>query len=191
MVKKMESISNDIKKNKKYPTYNFFLYIIAIALSILILAAILCPLASQVIADYVIFSTKNLTNKETKFLQDLIQNHKIYTGNFIFERIISFYEVLITYLVGLLAVGGILGYFYVKKSYTSEIREEVFCSLTSNIFSDSTARQLEKIFSKEKEEGGELNRISNDIDSLTQRIDFLEKAINNKTDTIDFKNEGK
>lgn len=187
----MESISNDIKETKKYPIYNFFLYIIAIALSILILAAILCPLASQVIADHVIFSTKNLTNEETKFLQDLIQNHKIYTGNFIFERIISFYEILITYLVGLLAVGGILGYFYVKKSYTSEIREEVFCSLTSNIFSDSTARQLEKIFSKEKEEGGELNKISNDIDSLTQRIDFLEKAINNKTDTIDFKNEEK
>lgn len=184
----MKNIFNDIKGREKH-LYIFFLYIIAVALFVLVLAAILYPLMSKVITDHAIFSAEKLTCEETIFLHDLIKNHKIYTGNFIFERTISFYEMLITYLVGLLAVGGIFGYFYIRKSYTSEIREEVYCSLTSNIFSDSTARQLEKIFSKEKEEGGELNKIFSDMYSLNQRVDFLEKAINYKNENIGFKNE--
>lgn len=156
------------------------MYIIGLLTVVLLFIAYLCPFATTVLAERTIFTINELSNKEFNDLAILVKNKKVFTGDFVLERIISFYELLITYLLGLFAVGGFLGYVYIKKSYKADIKDEVFVMMTSDFFGKLTNEEIKKIFSEEKKAGGELYKISNDIENLISRMEFIENVINNE-----------
>ncbi len=173
-----------MKKDDKSTNFHQFLKtilcIIGLLTVVLLFIAYLCPFATTVLAERTIFTINELSNKEFNDLAILVKNKKVFTGDFVLERIISFYELLITYLLGLFAVGGFLGYVYIKKSYKADIKDEVFVMMTSDFFGKLTNEEIKKIFSEEKKAGGELYKISNDIENLISRMEFIENVINNE-----------
>ena len=156
------------------------LYFIALLIILLLVIAYICPFTTEILAERTIFTIDKLSQKELNDLTNLEKNKKVFTGDFVLERIISFYEMLITYLLGLFAIGGFLGYIYIKKSYKADIKDEVFVMVTSEVFEKLTHQEINKIFSEEKKEGGEVYKICNDIENILLRVEFLESAINNE-----------
>lgn len=160
---------------------------VAIILIVLIVAvSFICPFATEILAERTIFVQKDLTEKELNSLISLVGAKKIYTIDFVMERIVSFYQLLITYLLGLFAFTGFLGYFYVKKSIKADIQEELLNAVHSRMFSELINLEVQKVFSKEKD-GGELYKISGYIENLVSRVEFIENFINNEDITIKVK----
>ena len=153
--------------------------------------AYICPFASEILADRTIFIRDELTEKELMSLTTMVSAKKIYPLDFVIERIVSFYELLITYILGLFVVTGLLGYLYIRKSNKADIQDEVYTVVHSRMFSDLTGIEVKRIFSEEKKEGGELYKISGDIENLVSRIEFLEADINNKDIVIKVRNNSK
>ena len=161
---------------------------VAIILIVLIVGvAYVCPFASEVLTERTIFVQKDLTEKELNSLMNLVRAKKIYTIDFVMERIVSFYELLITYLLGLFVFTGFLGYLYIKNSNKADIQDEVFNTVHSSMFSDLTDIEVKRIFSEEKKEGGELYKISGYLENLVSRVEFIEDFINNEDITIKVK----
>ena len=179
------------KNSRACDILKVFLLIISILLVTIIGIAYICPFATEVLAERTIFLQNELTEREISTLTSLIKANKIYTVDFIIERIVSFYELLIAYLLGLLAITGFLGYLYIKKSNKADIQDEVYTIVHSRTFSDLTNIEVKKIFSDEKKEGGELYKIGGDIENLISRLEFLEDYINKQDIIIKVANSDK
>lgn len=106
-------------------TLKAVLILLALLVTILIVTCALNPLMSEISTNNVIVEVQKLSSKEQQFLSNLLINNKIHTQEFMFERIISFYELLITYLIAFLGIGGILTFLYIRQSHRIDIREEI------------------------------------------------------------------
>lgn len=182
----------EINKSKKIcEILRALLLVTGVLLLLIIGISYVCPFATEILAERTIFVQNDLTEKELNSLIALVNAKKIYTIDFVIERIVSFYELLIAYLLGLFVFTGFLGYLYIKNSNKADIQEEVLNVVHSQMFSDLTSIEVKKIFSEEKKEGGELYKISGDIENLVSRIEFIEADINNKDIVIKVSDGGK
>ncbi len=191
-MQKQETSEHEIKRQEMdrckriCDTLKILLWVAIILIVLIIGVAFVCPFATEVLAERTIFVKDELFEKELKSLISLVETKKIYTIDFVMERIVSFYQLLITYLLGLFALTGFLGYFYVKKSIKADIQEELLNAVHSRMFSELINLEVQKVFSREKD-GGELYKISGYIENLVSRVEFIEDFINNEDITIKVK----
>lgn len=165
------------------------LFLLVLIVFLLVVLTIFCPFATNILADRVFFIQNDLNQKELIQLTDLIKTKKIFTGEVIFGRIVSFYETLITYLLGLFSVSGILGYIWIRKTSKTEIRDEICSQMMSSFFNEHIEMHVQKTFSKEKNSGGELYEIIDRLENVEKRMEFLENSINNTADTLQLKDK--
>ena len=192
-MQQQEPNKNEIKKQEIDKckeicnTLKILLWVAIILIVLIIGVAFICPFATEILAERTIFVQNDLSEKELKSLISLVETKKIYTIDFVMERMVSFYQLLITYLLGLFAITGFFGYLYIKNSNKADIQDEVLRTVHSQIFSDLTNIEVKKIFSEEKKTGGELYKIGEDIENLVSRVEFIEDFINNEDITIKVK----
>lgn len=157
--------------------FNFLKFlggIILVAIIMLILISYCCPLTSDILARRIVISINNLNPCEEGFIKELIQNGKLYTIDNVTVRMISFYENLITYLLGLGVLSGLIGFFYIRHFHKRDICEE----FEKDEVKKDIRKQLEEIF-ESKLSDEEINFKNSVIDELTSRIEFLENLLNN------------
>ena len=159
-------------------TLKAVLILLALLVTILIVTCALNPLMSEISTNNVIVEVQKLSSKEQQFLSNLLINNKIHTQEFMFERIISFYELLITYLIAFLGIGGILTFLYIRLSHRIDIREEISNAFISDYVKQLMSAELGKLINKEKEEG-DLKIQADAMQLINERLDFVEKAVNN------------
>lgn len=154
------------------------------------------------IQNKIIFDTNNLTNVEIKFLENLISENKIYTADIIFERLIHFYENLITVIVSITAFLGIIGYLYIKNSHQRDIYDGIYSILNSdmglNLLNDLINKNAKKYFDAEFNKSlnyGDLRDLqvttqtnSEENEGILKRLNIIETQIeklskNKKIDT--------
>lgn len=128
----------------------------------------------RILARRIVISINNLNPCEEGFIKELIQNGKLYTIDNVTVRMISFYENLITYLLGLGVLSGLIGFFYIRHSHKRDICEE----FEKDEVKKDIRKQLEEIF-ESKLSDEEINFKNSVIDELTSRIEFLENLLNN------------
>lgn len=192
-MQKQETSEHEIKRQEMdrckriCDTLKILLWVAIILIVLIIGVAFVCPFATEVLAERTIFVKDELFEKELKSLISLVETKKIYTIDFVMERMVSFYQQLITYLLGLFAITGLLGYLYIKNSNKADIQEEVLHTVHSQIFSDLTNIEVKKVFSEEKKTGGELYKMGEYIENLISRVEFIENFINNEDITIKVK----
>lgn len=192
-MQQQEPNKNEIKKQEIDKckeicnTLKILLWVAIILIVLIIGVAFICPFATEILAERAIFVQNDLSEKELKSLISLVETKKIYTIDFVMERMVSFYQLLITYLLGLFAITGFFGYLYIKNSNKADIQDEVLRTVHSQIFSDLTNIEVKKIFSEEKKTGGELYKIGEYIENLVSRVEFIEDFINNEDITIKVK----
>lgn len=192
-MQQQEPNKNEIKKQEIDKckeicnTLKILLWVAIILIVLIIGVAFICPFATEILAERTIFVQNDLSEKELKSLISLVETKKIYTIDFVMERMVSFYQLLITYLLGLFAITGFFGYLYIKNSNKADIQDEVLRTVHSQIFSDLTNIEVKKIFSEEKKTGGELYKIGEYIENLVSRVEFIEDFINNEDITIKVK----
>ncbi|MBR1680250.1 hypothetical protein IJ707_00500, partial [bacterium] len=94
-----------------------------------------------------------LTNEEVTFIHNLISTNKIHTADFVFERLIHFYENLITIIVSISAFLGIIGYLYIKNSHQRDIYDGIYSLFNSdmglNLLKDIINKDAKKYFEAE------------------------------------------
>ena len=74
---------------------------------------LLMPCWSDIIRDATIFDINELSEHDIKILNLMISQNKLYTADFVIERLISFYEMLIQFLIGAYAfIWVILAYYF-------------------------------------------------------------------------------
>lgn len=192
-MQQQEPNKNEIKKQEIDKckeicnTLKILLWVAIILIVLIIGVAFICPFATEILAERTIFVQNDLSEKELKSLISLVETKKIYTIDFVMERMVSFYQLLITYILGLFAITGFFGYLYIKNSNKADIQDEVLRTVHSQIFSDLTNIEVKKIFSEEKKTGGELYKIGEYIENLVSRVEFIEDFINNEDITIKVK----
>ena len=112
-------------ENKEYVSKRFWIRCICMILvfvaGIVFSFVLLKPFWLDIIQDKIIFTTNELTNEEITFIQNLVSTNKIHMADFVFERLIHFYENLITIIVSISAFLGIIGYLYIKNSHQRDI----------------------------------------------------------------------
>ena len=146
----------------------FLLWVIAVFLII----AIAVPIVSETITQRVLVSIDRLNGLDAKIVISQNENIKIHTMDFFVERIVSFYETLITFLIAIIGLGGILSYLYIKHSHLYETREEIANFIETQTFKGLMSRELEKLINIEKTDG-ELKIQSDALESINQRLAFL------------------
>ena len=164
--------------------FKTILFLLAFIVFLLVVLTVFCPFAANILADRVFFIQNDLNQKELMQLTDLIKTKKLFTGEVVFGRIVSFYETLITYLLGLFSVSGILGYIWIRKTSKTEMRDEICNQMMSSFFKEITEMHVKKTFSEEKNLGGELYEIIDRLENVEKRMEFLENSINNAGDTL-------
>lgn len=150
---------------------------------------ILTPFWSNIIHDRIIFNTQNLTQQEQNFLNLMISNDKLHTSEFVIERLVDFYETLITILIWISALGGIGGYLYIKCSHQRDITEGIQDYITSDVGNLVIKKQIKEQVSEfvvESLNSGDLKDISvrnaentKDIEELLSKNVELEERIEN------------
>lgn len=77
-----------------------FINIILCLIGVFIGLKLLMPCWSDIIRDATIFDINKLSEHDIKILNLMISQNKLYTADFVIERLISFYEMLIQFLIG-------------------------------------------------------------------------------------------
>ena len=149
------------------------------------------PFWLDVVKDKIIFDTNNLTNQDVKYLHELISANKMHTAEFAFDRLIQFYEHVITIIISFTAGLGIIGYCYIKSSHQRDIEEGIysFCSSThgKNILKEYIKEMAQDYFKESFNRA--LNedvlkgiiianaQNSEDVDNILKRLTLLEESI--------------
>ena len=92
---------------------------------------LLMPCWSDIIKDATIFDINRLSEQDIKILNLMVSQNKLYTADFVIERLISFYEMLIQFLIGAFAILAISGFIYIKFSYRRDINEALLDYINS------------------------------------------------------------
>lgn len=146
----------------------------------------LIPNWADIITNATIFNVNNLSDKDISILKLMIEQNKLHSADIVVTRLISFYELLIQFLVGLFALFGILGFIYIKFSYRRDISEALQDFIDSkagnlvlqNMFEEYLKKTeikpiIEEVFNKEKSSGD----IASIIEDNTQIHEQLEQII--------------
>lgn len=180
------------KYDKGYLSKRFIIRSVCLALvfvcGVVFAFIILEPFWLETIQNKIIFNVDNLTERELKILQGLITSNKIHTADFVFERLIQFYEHIITILVSVSAFLGIIGYLYIKNSHQRDIYDSTNSLFNSemglNLLRDLIQTKGKDIFDAEFKKSlndGELKtiqvRTSNaieEIEGMLKRLEIIE-----------------
>lgn len=152
---------------------------------------ILEPFWLNIAKDKIIFDVQNLNNQEVMFLNSLISANKLHTAEFAFDKIISFYETLITIIITISAAFGIIGYLYIKNSHQRDIEDGIYSFCNSkygeSIFKAHAQNNAKEYFSqafKESLNDGEIKVLSinvaqnsDDINKLSKYLDEMIKRL--------------
>lgn len=167
---------------------------------------ILEPFWLNIAKDKIIFDVQNLNNQEVIFLNSLISANKLHTAEFAFDKIISFYETLITIIITISAAFGIIGYLYIKNSHQRDIEEGIYSFCNSkygeSILKAHAQNNAKEYFSqafKESLNDGEIkvlsinvaqnsddiNKLSKDLDEVIKRLTEVEEVLE-QSETITY-----
>lgn len=179
--------------DKNYTSKRFwircFCFVAIFVSGMIFMALILQPFWLNIIKDKIIFDINNLSRSEQKFLNSLIMANKIHTAEFAFDRIVHFYENLITIILGLSAFLGISGYLYIKSSHQRDIEEGIYSfsnskqgesilkAISQNFFKEAFNRALNEDVLKGIIENNAQN--TDDIDNILKRLALLEDNLGN------------
>ncbi len=181
--------------NKKYLSKRFTIRCICLTLMFLagsiFAVVILEPFWLNILKDKIIFDVQNLNATEADFLNTLINTNKVHTADFVFERMIHFYESLITIIVGISAVFGVIGYLYIKNSHQRDIYEGIHSlfnshigiNLLENIITTNAKKHFTSEFNKSLNDG-ELKNLqvitqnnAEEIETILNRLNIIETQL--------------
>lgn len=164
---------------------------------------LLMPCWSDIIKDATIFDINKLSEHDIKILNLMISQNKLYTADFVIERLISFYEMLIQFLIGAFAILAISGFIYIKFSYRRDINEALLDYINSKpgelvmkemvqqyLKKDKIKPIVEEVFNTEKNEGDiagiieDNELIHEQIDSILKEQENIRENFDNLTQTI-------
>lgn len=164
---------------------------------------LLMPCWSDIIRDATIFDINKLSEHDIKILNLMISQNKIYTADFVIERLINFYEMLIQFLIGAFAILAISGFIYIKFSYRRDINEALVDYIHSNhgelVLKEMFKQYLqtveikpivEEVFNTEKNEGDisglleDNERIHEQLDSILDEQGNLRESFDNITQSL-------
>lgn len=195
----------DSSYDKKYLSKRF--WVRCVCLTLVFVAGcvfgwiVLEPFWLNIAKDKIIFDVQNLNNQEIAFLNSLISANKIHTAEFAFDKIVSFYETLITVIIAISAAFGIIGYLYIKSSHQRDIEDGIYAFCNSkhgeNILKTHAQSNAKEYFSKAFKESlndgdikevfvsaaqnaDDIAKLSKDIDEVIERLikieDIIEKS---------------
>ncbi len=176
---------------------------------------LLMPCWSDIIRDATIFDINKLSERDVKILNMMISQNKLYTADFVIERLISFYEMLIQFLIGAFAILAISGFIYIKFSYRRDINEALIDYVHSKpgqlILKELFQQYLqtmeikpivEEVFNAEKSDGDiagliednekiheQLDVILNEQGNMREVLDNLTQNSDNNINVIDIPNQ--
>ncbi len=187
----------DTGENKKYVSKRFWIRCICMFLvfiaGVVFSFVLLNPFWLDIIQDKIIFTTNKLTNEEVTLIHNLIYTNKIHTADFVFERLIHFYENLITIIVSISAFLGIIGYLYIKNSHQRDIYDGIYSLFNSdmglNLLKDIINKDAKKYFEAEFNKSlnyGDLKDLqiatqnnSEEKEEMLKRLNIIETQIEN------------
>lgn len=158
---------------------------------------LLMPCWSDIIRDATIFDINKLSEHDIKILNLMISQNKLYTADFVIERLISFYEMLIQFLIGAFAILAISGFIYIKFSYRRDINEALLDYINSvpgklvlqEMFKEYLKTVeikpiVEEVFNAEKN-GGDIAGLIDDNDRIHVQIDAVLEEQGNIREDLD------
>lgn len=158
---------------------------------------LLMPCWSDIIRDATIFDINKLSEHDIKILNLMISQNKLYTADFVIERLISFYEMLIQFLIGAFAILAISGFIYIKFSYRRDINEALLDYINSvpgklvlqEMFKEYLKTVeikpiVEEVFNAEKN-GGDIAGLIDDIYRINVQIDAVLEEQGNIREDLD------
>ena len=158
---------------------------------------LLMPCWSDIIRDATIFDINELSEHDIKILNLMISQNKLYTAGFVIERLISFYEMLIQFLIGAFAILAISGFIYIKFSYRRDINEALLDYINSEpgklVLQEMFKQYLktveikpivEEVFNEEKN-GGDIAGLIDDNDRIHVQLDTILEEQGNIREDLD------
>lgn len=155
------------------------------------------PCWSDIIRDATIFDINELSEHDIKILNLMISQNKLYTADFVIERLISFYEMLIQFLIGAFAILAISGFIYIKFSYRRDINEALLDYINSEpgklVLQEMFKQYLktveikpivEEVFNEEKN-GGDIAGLIDDNDRIHVQLDTILEEQGNIREDLD------
>lgn len=197
--------------DKHYVTKRFWIRCICL-FGVFVSGVVFCwvllePFWLNIVKDKIIFDVNELNDDEIVYLNSLINANKLHTAEFAFDKIISFYENLITTIIAISAVFGVIGYLYIKNSHKRDIEDGIyiFCNskygenllkrhaeenskiFFSRLFNESlNDGELKTLVIKNAQNSDDITKIADDINKILARLSIVE----DKTDKINtFQNE--
>lgn len=158
---------------------------------------LLMPCWSDIIRDATIFDINKLSEHDIKILDLMISQNKLYTADFVIERLISFYEMLIQFLIGAFAILAISGFIYIKFSYRRDINEALIDYMHSKpgelVLKEMFQQYLqtieikpivEEVFNAEKNDG-DIAGLIEDNEKIHEQLDAILDEQGNIRENLD------
>ena len=174
-----------------------FINIILCLIGVFIGLKLLMPCWSDIIRDATIFDINKLSEHDIKILNLMISHNKLYTADFVIERLISFYEMLIQFLIGAFAILAISGFIYIKFSYRRDINEALIDYIHSKpgelVLKEMFKQYLqaveikpivEEVFNTEKS-GGDIAGLIEDNEKIHEQLDAVLNEQGNIREDLD------
>lgn len=174
-----------------------FINIVLCLIGVFIGLKLLMPCWSDIIRDATIFDINELSEHDIKILNLMISQNKLYTADFVIERLISFYEMLIQFLIGAFAILAISGFIYIKFSYRRDINEALLDYINSEpgklVLQEMFKQYLktveikpivEEVFNEEKN-GGDIAGLIDDNDRIHVQLDTILEEQGNIREDLD------
>lgn len=155
------------------------------------------PLSDQFLNAHGVIASPppvELTAKQLFLLNDLVENGTVVRTDEIISTIVSYYESVITVLVGVLGVLGILAFMYVKAVSIEHAEREVglitekkiVSYLDSMKFNELVNKNLHSLVEAEIEEERDLLvSYIDDIETYKEAIDRLQKDMSDRLEAIE------
>ena len=128
---------------------------------------------------YIITNSENIGANEEAVIHKLFQNKIIISPNEILTQTLGYYDILITFLIGILGIVGAIAFFYIKgsseekaKEYAKKSTEGYFNTLK---FDKTVKAKVDRVF--DSEYGESFGGISTKIDQLNKFTKIIEERL--------------
>ena len=138
---------------------------------------------------YIISGVEKVSTNEEDLLHKLLQNKIIISPSEIFTHTLGYYDILITFLIGILGLVGVIAFFYIRgsseekaKEYAKKSTEEYFKTLEfdkkikdkiDSVFDSGYGESFEGIFTKLEKQ----DKFSKSIDERLRSLEESNKEI--------------
>lgn len=119
-------------------------------------------------------------------LKELLEQNTIISTNEVFSHILSYYDVLVTFLVAILGVVGVIAFFYIKGS--SEERAENTAKKYSKKFTDDYFNTLDfdkKIQKKMEDVTRDYTESTEEIPKKFDKLDEFTKSVDERLKSLE------